>query len=118
MTIGENMRNARKLAGMTQKELAKKMKVTPQMISLYENDLRVPKNATLLKFAAALGTSREKLQSTNQSEKVYQEVLADFNSESILLSKYDKLNSDGKQEAVKRVEELTYIPKYKKDPED
>lgn len=34
-----------------------------------------------------------------------------------LINDYGKLNLDGQQEAVKRVEELTYIPKYKKDPE-
>lgn len=35
-----------------------------------------------------------------------------------LLLELEKLNSTGKKEAVKRVQELTYIPKYRKGKED
>ena len=35
-----------------------------------------------------------------------------------LLACYDKLNSEGVQEAIKRVKELTYLPDYKKSDDD
>ena len=34
----------------------------------------------------------------------------------LLLTAFDKLNDEGQQKAVERVEELTEIPKYKKEP--
>ena len=33
-----------------------------------------------------------------------------------LLAVFDQLNDEGQQKAVERVEELTEIPKYKKEP--
>lgn len=35
-----------------------------------------------------------------------------------LLQEFNELNTQGQDEAIKRVQELTYIPKYRKDKED
>lgn len=49
---------------------------------------------------------------------LYREFIKDNNanvdSREIFISYYEQLNEDGKKEATKRVEELTYIPKYTK----
>ena len=50
-TIGDRIRNARKLAGLTQSDLAKKLNVTQQMIAAYENGKRNPKFETIKKIA-------------------------------------------------------------------
>lgn len=43
------------------------------------------------------------------------EIQSTINSSSKILQYYNKLNELGKQEATKRVEELTYIPLYNQD---
>lgn len=50
-----------------------------------------------------LGLEKEEMYNFNKSLK----------EETILLENYNKLNDLGKNEAIKRVEELTYIDKYK-----
>ena len=54
MSIGENIKNARKKAGLTQKELAEKMGSTQQNLAQYESGKRNPKLETLNKIAGAL----------------------------------------------------------------
>ena len=54
MSTGENIKNARIRAKMTQAALAEKIGTTTQNISQYERDLRNPKIETLQKIAKAL----------------------------------------------------------------
>ena len=54
LSIGREIKEARIRAHMTQKELAKLLKVSPQMISMYENGVRIPKYKTVDKIAKAL----------------------------------------------------------------
>lgn len=54
MTTGEKIKEARKRANMTQKELGDKLGVSPVMISQYESDKRKPKIETLERVATAL----------------------------------------------------------------
>lgn len=63
MTIGENIKAARKKAGMTQKDLAKKLGIPYQGISQYERGVRNPKIATVKKIAEALNISPTELMS-------------------------------------------------------
>ena len=55
MTQGERIKAARKAAGLTQEELAKRLGVPFQSISQWERDKRLPKYETLEKIAAAIG---------------------------------------------------------------
>ncbi len=52
--IGDKIKKARKKAGITQQELAKKLGTTPQNLSQYEKGKRQPKKETLEKIADAL----------------------------------------------------------------
>ncbi len=54
MFIGEKIKKLRKEKGLTQKELAKRLGVTQQMIASYENGVRYPKMETIKKIADAL----------------------------------------------------------------
>lgn len=55
MTIGENIKNIRKKANLSQKALAEKLGVSQQMIAQYEKGKRHPKIETIDKIATALG---------------------------------------------------------------
>lgn len=61
MTTGERIKTARKMAGLTQKELGDKLGVTQVMISAYESNLRNPKIGTLNRIAQVLDISLSEL---------------------------------------------------------
>lgn len=54
MNTGEKIKLARRKAGLTQKELGEKLKVSQAMIGQYENGKRNPKLQTVRKIADAL----------------------------------------------------------------
>lgn len=64
MSVGQNIKKARKKAGMTQKELAQKLGLSFQSIAQWENDLRNPKVETLRKIANALECDPAELDSS------------------------------------------------------
>lgn len=55
MTTGDKIKDARKAAGMTQKQLAEALGVSETYISQYERNARNPKLTTLFRIATALG---------------------------------------------------------------
>ena len=57
MSTGERIKQARKRSGLSQKELAKRLSVTPALISNIERGDRNPKIETIRKIAIALDTS-------------------------------------------------------------
>lgn len=59
MTIGERIKQARKIRGMSQRELAKRAEVSAQAISKYERDINVPSSGVLLRLSKALGVGVE-----------------------------------------------------------
>ena len=90
MTIGDNIKKARKNAGLTQKELGKKMGVTAATISAFENDKTNIKSATLEKIAAALNIPVYELWDDDflrMLEKIYPEA----SDERLFMSAAEKL---------------------------
>ena len=57
MTIGENIKKARKRAGLTQKELGERMDISAAAVSAFEKDKTNIKYSTIERFAEALGIS-------------------------------------------------------------
>lgn len=55
LTIGERIKQCRLERGMTQKDLAERMGISPVCISQYETGKRVPKIETIDRIATALG---------------------------------------------------------------
>ena len=134
MTTGQLIKAARKQAGLTQKELGERLGITYQTIAQWENDLRNPKSETLMRIAGALDVAWTDLVPEEDMHKYRVKTLTfditplsneTFNT--LLLSRSDKvaykailkidealikMNHSGINEAVKRVEELTEIPRY------
>lgn len=124
---GERIKQARKKAHLSQKELGDRLGVTQAMISAYEQGVRKPKLETMQKIATALGISEQELLGYNNSEYVLYKALEGSDpdeqnnslvingvlvSEKNLLRQYRELNRIGKAEAIKRVKELKYIPEF------
>ena len=141
MSIGENIKNARKKAGLTQKELAEKMGSTQQNLAQYESGKRNPKLETLNKIAGALEIPVSLL--TSSLDSFEKEILRldlieliknlnleinDITSEQTLedtviqsvekkrhyIRLYDQLTVFGQDKAIEQVELLTKIPEYQK----
>lgn len=128
MTIGEQIRTIRKHLGLTQKELGKLSNTSETTIKQYELGKRQPRIEQLQKIAYALGGSISDIFVLNNEElnefdfyKAYATTLDEFNrkvvekakeEENSLLDNYRQLNTDGRIEARKRVQELTEIKRY------
>lgn len=131
MTIGENIKYFRKKIGLTQRELAERCELATGTIQQYELRKRQPSIDQLRKIATALGVSLFHLTDGDYSNFSSDELQNDFlkaaiplnnfhkivvnessEKENTLLANYRALNTEGKKEANKRVEELTEIKKY------
>ena len=64
-TLGQNIRNARLAAHLSQEQLAKAVMVSPGAISHYENDRYRPQHDTLELIAKVLGVSEQELYRSN-----------------------------------------------------
>jgi len=69
MSVGENIRKQREAKGLTQKELADHLFVTPQAISRWEKGSVEPSVDTLKQMAAIFGTSIDDLVSDQPTDK-------------------------------------------------
>lgn len=66
MSLGENLKKARKTAGMTQRELAACLQVYQKDISRWENDELTPSATTLAKICRALKASADEILELNK----------------------------------------------------
>lgn len=90
MKFNECLKLAREKAGLTQKELAEKLHIPPQMINRYENSDTEPRIGFAVEVANALNISLDELMNMQKSAfERFQEMLApDF----IILRDNDKYN--------------------------
>jgi transcriptional regulator with XRE-family HTH domain len=118
-TIGNRIKSRRKDLNLTLKEVADIVGVASSTIQRYENGtITQYKLPVLESIAKALNVNptwfvREDapmdiIAHSNESENIN----GVDNIEKSLLANFNKLNTKGKKEAIKRVEELTYINKY------
>ena len=135
MNIGERIRDYRKKAGLSQKELGKKLDVSQQHIAQYENGKRMPKLDTLKKIANALEIDINDLLENDifPFDPDLRETYVNFDNNArhhLLIHHYNEmgrigrdalleilsylkiLNDMGQKEASKRIKELTEIPRY------
>lgn len=82
MRSSEKIKNSRLQAGLTQKELAKRLGTSQQNIAQYESGKRIPKIETLQKIANALNVSVNELRSDNEImlEKLNEDISAAMDS--------------------------------------
>lgn len=123
MTVGQRIQKSRKEKKLTQKELAAQLGLATGTIQQYELGKRQPRLEQFKVIASALDvdvnwlmngyTLEQKEQAMKGSvARRYAEAetwLSNKGQMGILLA---KLNDEGQQKAIERVEELTQIPKY------
>ena len=131
MTIGERIQKARKAAKLSQKELGEKLGVSASMIGQYENNLRNPKTETLFRLAEALNVNPRELGHNHifffsdytflpadEDSTILRQGSYPKETESSLIHAFRKLNEEGKEKAIERVEELAEIQKYQARKDD
>lgn len=73
-SFGDRLRDARQKAGMTQKELAEIIGVSPSSISKFENGDCLPNGDMLIRFSTVLGESINMLISGFEDPKCNQKI--------------------------------------------
>ena len=127
--MANRIRELRKQNDMTMKQLGEKLGLGESTISQYETGKREPDIKTLLKISECFNVSVDYLLGNVSEPWFYVDndrIVREINSyedepdkepiKKLLLYAFDQLNDDGQQKAVERVEELTEIPKYQKEP--
>lgn len=125
----DHLRDLRLKHGLTQQEVADKIGVTKATISKYEKGLRGIKHIQELSdlfnvdpIYILMGitadewrqNAKAEVEQAENEERQYWESILLTDSVLQLMPLLDKLNDDGQQKAVERVEELTEIPKYQR----
>jgi len=126
MTVGEQIKRIRVQKGLTQKQVADACGMADSAIRKYESGIMRPKPLTVSRIAKALevepfvltgGDFHYPITFTVPIGELQDAFDAMFGWDDIRKSiskSLDRLNDDGQQEAVKRVEELTEISRYRR----
>ena len=118
MPTGKLIKEVRLKKGLTQKQLSERCGIADSNIRKYENGHQTPKWETLKRIADALDIGIEELMDkTPPPQEWFDMALATMWQAERLTDAFDKLNDTGREEAIKRVEELTEIPRYTKPDE-
>lgn len=139
MSVGDNIKKARKNAGLTQKELAEKCGAAEITIRQYESGKREPRNEQLMKIARLLNVELYDLlgytvpEQNEHVQKARAQVLQDImnereqktvsletqitKSQETVLQYMELLNGNGQAEAVRMLKLLVKIPDYQKEKE-
>lgn len=124
-TIANRIKQALELRNMKQADLVEKTKIGKSSISTYISGAYEPKQRNIYKIAQALNVNEAWLM--GYDVPMEREISNNINNvnldnknfyEKMIFNTLNKLNELGKQEVIKRVEELTYITKYKKEEDN
>lgn len=121
------IRELRKQANLTMKQLGEILGLAESTISQYETGKREPDHKTLLKISEYFHVSVDYLLGHVSEPWFYLDndrILREINSygnepaqdpvKQLLLTAFDQLNEKGQSVAVERVEELGKVPEYQK----
>lgn len=127
MTIGENIKKARKDLGLTQKELGKRLGITQSAVGQFEKSDNLNQN-TLRKIADALEIPLHRLYDENFDTAVQKMLISNlmetevFPEEDwqldIILAKAIEINEEGRYKIIEYEDDLILSGKYKKEPEE
>lgn len=113
-TIADRLKIAMNQRDIKQADLVRITGIGKSSISTYLTGAYEPKQKNIYKLAKALNVNEAWLMGNdvpmNKQESINNQ------TQPKILEYYNKLNNIGKQEAEKRVEELTQIPKYIDEP--
>ena len=113
MDMGTIIKQLREERGMTLEQLGDKIGVGKSTVRKWENGMIANMRRDKIGLIAnALSVSPAYLMGWEENTPAAVPVLEDM--EQKLLSSFALLNDSGQEEALKRVEELTELPKYKK----
>ena len=122
MTIGENIRQARKKAGLTQRQLAEKSGVATITLQQYERGVREPKLDTIAKIARAMNLFASDLVSGDQWQNVdmtFTDTTERYGQETPqyyrMIEAFSTLNHTGAEKAAVAVEDLSKVPEYRRE---
>lgn len=121
LMVGSRMKAYRKNRNYTQREMANMLNIPYSTYSNYENNYREPPIEIIGQFCDAVGIDIPDLMGITEPHSVLLDSLKPGESISVtdiqeqkILSDFRELNSEGKMEAIKRIEELTQINRYTK----
>lgn len=100
MTTGQLIKNARKHANLTQKELGERAGIAEPTIRKYESDRLNPKPATLKKIADAIGNGVQWYELYSDSLNEQGRLIIDYMK--------DKISKGGEMDAVSDVEKAKF----------
>lgn len=113
---GKRIKAARKHANLTQKQLADKLGLATGTIQQYELGKREPSLDTIEQIASVLHISPfEIVTGGDGNTLMWAMQITDKEHRERLLNAFDKLNLVGKAVASSRIEELTEIPRYRRE---
>ncbi|MBM6717927.1 helix-turn-helix transcriptional regulator [Gemmiger formicilis] len=120
MTIGQNIKLARKKAGLTQKQLAEKSGIATITLQQYERGVREPKLETIAKIARSLNLYASDLiidqwKCVNMDPCDESEISVDDVLYQRMTMAFSKLNHKGAEKAADTVEDIAKIPEYRKE---
>ena len=122
MTIGENIRQARKKAGLTQRQLAEKSGVATITLQQYERGVREPKLDTIAKIARAMNLFASDLISGDQWQNVdmtFTDTTERYGQETPqyyrMIEAFSTLNHTGAEKAAVAVEDLSKVPESRRE---
>ncbi len=117
MSVGEKIKLYRDKKGLTQEQLGELIGVKGATITRYEKNDRQPKIEQLTKIAAALSVEINELLPYHVS--IGGELIIDneLDPQNQIIRNLKMLNTKGKFEAAKRVNELTKLEEYTKEGE-
>ena len=113
MSFSSRLRQAREQANLTQQDIAKKLGVTKNAISNYENGVSSPKWDVLVKIFDVLQVEPNFLYQDDFTASSIDTALTP--TQTSLLSIFDELNEEGQTKALEYVEDLVLAGRYKKD---
>jgi len=106
-SLGQRIRYYRKKAGISQKNLAAAVAMSPNAISYYEKDKREPNILILMKLAKILNVTGDALLGLEHPD-----LTAQNRDEYTLLSCFRRLNSLGQKRILGDITGLGELPKY------
>lgn len=108
MAIGQNIKNARKRKGLSQKQLGELLHVSQAAIGQFESEKSTPKLETVEKIAVALNVPVSDLLEFRSNNPVPSYEDTSF------LERLHTLNDMGKEKAFAYLEDIAGNPKYKR----
>lgn len=111
--IANNFRRVLLEAGKTQTDLSRDLGISKATLSSWANGTRIPRMPKIDLLCHYFNISRSDLMEDHSGVEPSEELALSLPSdESDLLNDFRKLNSLGKEEAAKRVHELTELNRY------